>query len=142
VCGSKYTFWTDCLPFGPQIAWTPTSFDQTLNPTGACSTATESLFISSVGGEDLNWSIAENPLANWLAESPLSGTLPPGETATLNISFDAGGMTPGDYYTSLDITSNAPKGVVSVPVHLKVELAPEIDLPVRLWVPVVPGCSI
>lgn len=141
VCGSKYVFWTDCLPFGPQIAWTPTSFDQTLNPTGACSTKTDNLLISSVGGEDLNWSIAENPPVNWLAESPLSGTLPPGETATLDVSFDAGGMAPGDYNTNLEITSDAPKGVVTVPVHLKVELPPEIDVIPRLWVPVIPGCS-
>jgi hypothetical protein len=139
-CGKKYAFWTDCLPFGPQIAVTPTSFDHLLNPTGACSTATESLFISSVGGEDLNWSIAENPPVNWLAESPLSGTLPPGETATLDVSFDAGGMAPGDYNTNLEITSDAPKGVVTVPVHLKVELPPEIDVAARLWVPVIPGC--
>jgi hypothetical protein len=141
-CGdlSEYVAWVDCVPFGPQIAWTPTSFDQLLNPTGACSTATESLFISSVGGEDLNWSIAENPPVSWLAESPLSGTLPPGTTATLNVSFNAGGMAPGDYNTNLEITSNAPKGVVTVPVHLKVELPPDIDVATRLWEPVIPGC--
>jgi hypothetical protein len=139
-CGLEYVMQVQCTGFGPQIAVTPTSFDQALNPTGACSTATESLFISSVGGEDLNWSIAENPPVNWLAESPLSGTLPPGTTATLDVSFDAGGMAPGDYNTNLDITSNAPKGVVSVPVHLKVELPPEIDVATRLWIPVIPGC--
>jgi hypothetical protein len=142
-CGdqSEYVAWVHCTPFGPQIAWTPTSFDQLLNPTGACSSATENLFISSVGGEDLNWSIAENPSVNWLAESPLSGTLPPGQTATLDVSFNAGGMAPGDYNTSLEITNNTPTGVVTVPVHLKVELPPEINVATRLWVPVIPGCS-
>jgi len=140
-CGLEYVMQVQCTGFGPQIAVSPTSFDQLLNPTGACATATESLFISSVGGEDLNWSIAENPPAAWLSVSPTAGTLPPGQTATLNVSFNAGGMGPGDYNTSLDITSNAPKGVVSVPVHLKVERAPEIDVVPRLWVPVIPGCS-
>ena len=140
-CGLEYVMQVQCTGFGPQIAVDPTSFDQLLNPTGACSSATKDLIISSVGGEDLNWSIAENPSVNWLAESPLSGTLPPGQTATLDVSFNAGGMAPGDYNTSLDITSNAPKGVVSVPVHLKVELPPEINVISRLWVPVIPGCS-
>jgi hypothetical protein len=139
-CGKKYTFWTDCVPYGPQMAVTPNSFDQTLNPTGACSTATKNLFISSIGGEDLTWSIAENPPAGWLAESPLSGTLPPGQTDTLAISFDAGGMAPGDYNTNLEITNNAAKGMVTVPVHLKVELPPEIDMAARLWEPIIPGC--
>ena len=140
-CGLEYVMQVQCTGFGPQIAVSPTSFYQLLNPTGACSSATESLFISSVGGEDLNWSIAENPPAAWLSVSPTAGTLPPGQTATLNVSFNAGGMGPGDYNTSLDITSNAPKGVVSVPVQMKVERAPEIDVVPRLWVPVIPGCS-
>lgn len=140
-CGLEYVMEVQCTGFGPQIAVTPTSFDQLLNPTGACSSATKDLIISSVGGEDLNWSIAENPPAAWLSVSPTSGTLPPGQKDTLDVSFNAGGMTPGDYNTSLDITSNAPKGVVSVPVHLKVELPPEINVATRLWVPVIPGCS-
>jgi hypothetical protein len=140
-CGLEYVMQVECTGFGPQISVTPSGFNPVLNPTGACSSATENLIISSIGGADLNWSIAENPSVAWLEVSPTSGTLPPGQQATLDVSIDAGGMAPGDYYTNLDITSNALKGVVTVPVHLTVELPPEMDVTPRLWVPVIPGCT-
>jgi hypothetical protein len=143
-CGelSEYVAWAECTPFGPQIAVDPTSMYPVLNPSGDCSTADEDLVISSVGGEDLNYSIVENPEVDWMELSSYSGTIPPGNSHTLTTSFDATGMAEGDYYCDLEITHNDP-GMPSpfvVAVHLEVELAPEIDIPPRVWMPVVPGC--
>jgi hypothetical protein len=139
-CGVEYVGHLECTGLGPRAEITPGSFYPVLNPTGACSSSTENMSISSVGSEDLTYSVAENPPVDWLEVSPTSGTVPPGNTDVLDVSIDAGGMTPGDYYTDLDITTNAPKGVITVPVHLTVELPAEIDVPPRLWVPVIPGC--
>ncbi|KPJ66037.1 hypothetical protein AMJ44_09080 [candidate division WOR-1 bacterium DG_54_3] len=143
-CGdqSEYVAWLDCVPFGPQMAVDPASMYPVLNPSGDCSTADEDLIISSVGGEDLTYSIAENPPVDWMELSSYSGTIPPGNSHTLTVSFDAGGMTPGDYYCDLEIDHNDPSlpDPYVVAVHLEVELAPEIDVPPRVWQPVNPQC--
>jgi hypothetical protein len=144
-CGdqSEYVAWLDCTPFGPQMAVSPASMYPVLNPSGDCSTAEENLVISSVGGEDLTYSIVENPAVDWMELSSYGGTIPPDDAHTLTVSFDAGGMAPGDYYCDLEITHNDPgqPSPYVVAVHLEVELAPEIDLQPRLWVPVVPDCE-
>jgi len=139
-CGLEYVAMLQCTGMGPQASITPSSFNLVLNPTGACSSSTQNLSIASIGSDDLTYSVAENPPVAWVEVSPTSGTVPPGNTDILNVSFDAGGMAPGDYYTNLDITTNAAKGLVTVPVHLKVEAPPEIEVAPRLWVPVIPGC--
>jgi len=144
-CGdqSEYVAWLDCTPFGPQMAVDPSTMYPVLNPSGDCSTADEDLVISSVGGEDLTYSIVENPAVDWMELSSYSGTVPPGNSDVLTTSFDATGMAAGDYYCDLEIDHNDPgmPDPYVVAVHLEVELAPEIDLPVRLWVPVVPDCE-
>ncbi len=144
-CGdqSEYVAWVDCTPFGPQVEVDPSSMYPVLNPSGDCATAEEELEISSVGGEDLTYSIVENPAVDWMELSSYGGTIPPGNSDVLTVSFDATGMAPGDYYCDLEITHNDPgqTSPLVVPVHLEVELAPEIDVPVRLWVPVVPDCE-
>jgi hypothetical protein len=143
-CGdqSEYVAWAECTPFGPQMAVDPASMYPVLNPTGECSTATEDLSISSVGGEDLTYDITENPPVDWMELSSYSGTLPPDETDIIEVSFDAGGMAEGDYDCDLEITHNDPglPDPYVVAVHLEVELAPEIDMAPRVWMPVIPGC--
>lgn len=59
----------------------------------------------------------------WLAESPISGTLGPGEGLPVSVIFDAAGLAPGSYWGMLDVESNDPLNPhVVVPVTLTVRL--------------------
>ena len=143
-CGdqSEYVAWLDCQPFGPQISVSPASFYQELNPD---STAEQDLFITNVGGEDLDYDITHE--ANtWLGLRPTSsGTLLPGETDNLVVMFDAYGLGVGDYYDLLKIASNSAgkqlEDTVEVPVHLMVEYPPDIDVAPTVSMGVIPGCT-
>jgi hypothetical protein len=58
----------------------------------------------------------------WLSASPLTGVIAPGETADIEVMFDATGLAVGSYAGSLVFTSNDPvTPVVTVPVTLEVE---------------------
>jgi len=139
-CGLEYVGIVECTGLGPQISVTPSSFDVLLNPGR---TKVENMFISNTGSEDLNFDISWNLANLWLNADPRTGTVPPGNTATIDVTFDATVVGVGDYYDDLTITSNAPKqpGTVIVPVHLKVEEPPDIDVPSPVSVGVLPGCS-
>ena len=57
----------------------------------------------------------------WLSETPISGTVQPGESVFVAVTFDSTGLTVGEYLASLDVTSNDPDTpVVNVPVSLTV----------------------
>lgn len=67
------------------------------------------LTISNAGTADLNWNLAENPGRGWLDESPISGTvLAGGPAGEVTVSFDATGLSSGNYTTTLQVTSNDP----------------------------------
>ncbi len=58
---------------------------------------------------------------SWLNYAPNSGTIDPGQTATINVTFKANDLEEGDYYANLKIANNSPdNNLVIVPVHLKV----------------------
>ena len=60
----------------------------------------------------------------WLSEDPTSGTVPAGESVVVEVTFDATGLTPGEYAASLAINSNDPDTpLVNVPVTLSVQSA-------------------
>jgi uncharacterized repeat protein (TIGR01451 family) len=62
----------------------------------------------------------------WLSENPTEGTVPPGECAVINVTFDSTGLGLGTYSGALDIASNDPdEPNVVVPVTLNV-VAPVI----------------
>ncbi|MCK4353476.1 carboxypeptidase regulatory-like domain-containing protein [candidate division WOR-3 bacterium] len=72
----------------------------------------------------------------WLSENPTEGTVPPGDSMNILISYNATGLTPDStYYAFLKINSNDPyEPVVSVPCTLRVippdyyvEVTPEIQ---------------
>jgi hypothetical protein len=44
----------------------------------------------------------------WLAADPVSGTVLPDDCATIEVTFDASGMTAGDYQAELEVWSNDP----------------------------------
>ncbi len=57
----------------------------------------------------------------WLSEDPISGTVAAGGCQTVTVTFDATGLTPGDYLANLLIDSNDPdEPVVTVPVTMTV----------------------
>ncbi len=129
-------------PLGPEISVSPDSFFQVLNPDV---TVDDYLFISNVGYMDLDYQVSEDPEVGWLSLSPTSGTVPISQTDTVTVSFDATGLGVGDYYTTLVVASNSVKQLtdtVLVPVHLVVELPPDIDVvPPEVSMGVIPDCS-
>jgi hypothetical protein len=77
------------------------------------------------------------PPAGWLAVAPEAGTLPPGGSIDLDVSFDASALIGGDYGANIDLTTNDPaNGVIRVPAALHVTGIPDIDVaPVSLTFP-------
>ncbi len=63
----------------------------------------------------------------WLVFSPEMGTVPPGETDTIEVTFDATGILAGEFYGAFLITSNALKAVDTIPAHMTV-LVPDMTL--------------
>jgi len=57
----------------------------------------------------------------WLSESPITGTVPPGECTVVDVTFDSTGLAPGDYRADLLILSNDPD-------------TPEVTIPVTMTV--------
>jgi hypothetical protein len=66
------------------------------------------------------------PDAPWISESPVTGTIPPGGTQNVTVTFNATGLTTGDTYSallSIDPSHPDVTGVIDVPASLKVQLA-------------------
>lgn len=60
---------------------------------------------------------------SWLGYTPNAGTIAPGVTDTIEVTFKAIDLEEGDYYANLKISNNSPdNNLVVVPVHLKVAL--------------------
>ncbi len=113
----------------PDIEVTPLSFTFEAN---VGETFTKTLTIANVGGADLGWDLTEVPSATWLAQVPISGTVPPAGGDQVTVAFDAGGLTAGETYTTvLTIDSNDPnEDPVEVPVELTVrdKQLPDIEV--------------
>jgi PKD repeat protein len=92
-------------PSEPDIDVAPLSLSATLNPGG---TATRTLSVQNTGTADLTWSVAENPAASWLDETPTGGTLVPSGSTDVTVTFDATGLSDGVYSTTLEVTSDDP----------------------------------
>ncbi|HEY66783.1 MAG TPA: PKD domain-containing protein, partial [Thermoflexia bacterium] len=106
--------------FEPDIEVDPLSLSAVLEPGGQ---TVRQLTISNAptATADLNWHLAEAPAATWLRESPGNGTLAPAMSDTVNVTFDATGLSNGTYNTMLRISSNDPdEPVVGVGVTLVV----------------------
>jgi len=131
-------------PLFPDILVAPTSFNLALQQND---TTSDILVISNTGNLNLSWSIAELNLifpkgkgssdpateASWLAESPTSGTVVPGNSQNVRLMLNAGGMATGSYVCSLSISSNDPnENPMIVPVTLNVTSLPVNQPPVAV----------
>ncbi len=79
------------------------------------------------------------PIADvpWLSESPISGTLPVSDCQTVEATFDASGLLPGDYFANLLIVNNDPDTPgLTVPVTLTV--AEAVSSSGFSWTPITP----
>jgi immune inhibitor A len=129
-------------PLFPDIQVTPTYFTFTLQQND---TTSDFLVISNTGNLNLDWSIGELDLfliegngqllpsieASWLSESPISGTVAPGNSQNVKLLLDAAGMTAGSYVCSLSVFSNDPnENPLIVPVTLNVNTLPVNQPPV------------
>ena len=64
---------------------------------------------------------------DWVDVEPLSGTTPPGQSADIAVTFDAGGLQGGPYDANIVVSSNDPLSPeVAVPAHLHVTGVPDI----------------
>ncbi len=137
---------------GPIISVDPESFDVSLLPE---ETLVEELIISNIGGEDLTYDIVVDEAlrqasvgrdrlsinatkarlttrerVDWLSVDPDSGTLVPGDSDVIGITFDAADLAPDTYYATIIITNNA-GDPVEIPVSMEVEV-PELPMPTNL----------
>jgi hypothetical protein len=63
------------------------------------------------------------PLPDWLTIDPLTGTLLANTFTSASIGFDATGLLPGVYTTTLDVESNDPyKSLIEIPVTMTVAI--------------------
>ncbi len=100
-------------------------------------TSTHQVTISNTGASDLVWSAqgegaegADEVGADWLGVAPTAGTVPPGMSDTVDVFFDAFGMSGGDYDANVVIANNDPlRPEVYVAAHLHVTGAPDIAVP-------------
>ncbi|MGH7595302.1 MAG: YCF48-related protein, partial [bacterium] len=63
--------------------------------------------------------------ANRLAVNPTSGTIAPGGAQTINVTFNAQGLTEGNYQGQIDIASNG--GNRTIPVRIRVSNTTGVD---------------
>jgi predicted GH43/DUF377 family glycosyl hydrolase len=119
---------------------------------------TQTLWISNVGTAELTFALHEmsTTLAHgtpfppgdqkhpdydipWLAESPVSGTLSPGEGIPVAVTFDAAGLDVGTYLGLLDVESTDPTTPpVSVSVTLTVLPCQPVTATDFSWEPITP----
>ena len=105
----------------PDITVDPLSLNTLLEPGG---NTTRQLIISNTitATANLNWSLVESPTVTWLIEAPISDTASPGESDTVDVTFNATGLSDGIYNTTLRVNSNDPdEPAVNVDVVLTVD---------------------
>lgn len=109
----------------PAIEVSPDSFAAEQGPNLITSQLLE---ITNSGGSNLTWEIAETDTTcdapadvPWLSVAPDSGTTIPLGTSPVEVTFDSGGIVPGDYSATLCVSSNdLATPLVEVPVNLTV----------------------
>ncbi|MFN2285101.1 MAG: PKD domain-containing protein, partial [Anaerolineae bacterium] len=128
----------------PDIAVTPSMLEATLD---AGMTASQLITVSNVGSENLIWQLSEVPDVAWLTVDwetviGLPVLTPPGNADTATVLFDASGLLPGVYTTTLLISSNDPDQlIVYLPVTLTVPCSAAVITSLTSNSPVVLGAT-
>jgi hypothetical protein len=68
--------------------------------------------------------------ATWFSVNPTNGPLAPGEFIDVQVTFNANGLTPGDYTGQLMVEENTPYTVPNLPITMHVQPGVAIFLPV------------
>lgn len=85
------------------------------------------LQISNTGDAVLNYGVSDN--RTWISENPTGGNVNPGNSAGVNITFNASTLAPGNYTGTVTVTSNDPNhATTNLPVNLFVDLLIENDV--------------
>ena len=102
----------------PQISVTPGSLAITLTEN---LTATHAITVSNLGTLALTWRVTETAPVSWLAETPLAGSILPGNKAIMTATLSTVGLASGLYSATLRFTSDDPvQPTVDVPITLRV----------------------
>jgi hypothetical protein len=109
--------WQDFSLEAPAIAVAPSYLNVVL---GGMATSVQTLTITNTGTLDLDWDIGWGD--PWYSASPLDGTLAPGSSTVISVTFDSASVKPGAHFTHLYIDSTAPANPwIGVPLTLFVE---------------------
>jgi hypothetical protein len=68
--------------------------------------------------------------ATWFSVKPSEGPLAPGDYIDVQVTFDAHGLTPGDYTGQLKVVENTPYDVPNLPITMHVKTGMYIFLPI------------
>jgi len=106
----------------PVISVTPDSLSVTLQQGQMESRI---LTIANLGGTTLNWDQFGGPgcvlPSQWVSAQPFGGSIPPGQSQEMTVTFNAANVLSGTYTATLCLTSNDPVNpVVTVPLTLTV----------------------
>ncbi len=107
----------------PQISVAPTSLNYLVKAGAAAFDVP--VVVSNIGPVPLSWAVTEDPSVTWLSQTPTGGSLASGANTSVTITFNPGGLAPGNYNTTLIFTSGGGGNSISVPVTLQVR-APQI----------------
>jgi len=89
----------------PHINVTPASLTITLSEN---LTATRAITVSNLGTLILTWSVTETAPVSWLAETPLAGSILPGNKATMTATLSTADLASGLYSATLRFASDDP----------------------------------
>ena len=98
----------------PDIWVDPTSFELTLSQN---TSEDYTLKVGNNGNATLTYNITDN--SSWLDENPKSGSVDPSSCDNITVSINTTGLSTGNYYADINISSNDPdECVITLPVHL------------------------
>lgn len=71
-------------------------------------TSAQDLTVSNVGSTSLDYELVVPDGISWLFVDPATGTIPPADSAPIQITFDPTGLAPGVYRTQLEVQTSDP----------------------------------
>jgi hypothetical protein len=113
-------------PAAPIIAISPETLIRSVNVGN--NLPDDTFTVRNAGQGTLSYTISDN--ASWLSVSPVSGSST-GESDTITLQYNVGGLTPGDYTAIVTVLGAAANGPQTATVRLTV-IGPRIELSTNL----------